>query len=169
MTETVTSHGIWPKLGPCINIQFLESYRVTYMGGRKRGNHCFKWCLVTCSVPKHCLNQFRLLVKWASTYSFLSHIEWRIWAAGNGAIIVSNDVWSPVRCQNIVLTNSDFLSNGPLGTCFGEFRFKIQYFLFRKMYSKMWYGKWHPFCLAMWAAYFTWDPIYEAFFIAIQF
>ena len=85
-------------------------------------------------------------------------VEWVIIDTGNGL--------SPNRWQAITWTNADILSIGPFGTNFKEVWIKIQYFSFNKIYSKVPFVKWQPFCSglnvlnAIWCVSVTWiSPI----------
>ena len=60
----------------------------------------------------------------------------RIYASVNWVSIGSDNGLSPIRRQDIILTNAGLLSIGPLGTNFSEVLIKIQYFSFTKMQRK---------------------------------
>ena len=64
-------------------------------------------------------------------------------------IIGSDNGLSPGRRQAIIWTNAEILLIGPLGTNFSEILTEIHTFSFKKIYLKMLYGKWQPFCLGL--------------------
>ena len=57
----------------------------------------------------------------------------------------SDNGLSPGRRQAIIWTNAGIL----LGTSFSEIVIEFYTFSFKKMHSKMSYGKWRPFCLGL--------------------
>ena len=62
-------------------------------------------------------------------------------------VIGSDNGLSPGRCQAIIWTNVEILLIVPLETNFCGILIKIHTFSFKKMYWKMLYWKWRPFCL----------------------
>ena len=68
---------------------------------------------------------------------------------GNLTIIGSDNGLSPSRRQAIFWTNAGILLIGPLGTNFSETLAEIITFSFKKMYSKVSFAKWRPFCLGL--------------------
>ena len=64
-------------------------------------------------------------------------------------IIGSDNGLSPGRRQAIIWTNAGIYIIGPLGTNFSEIVNEILTFSFKEMQSKMWSGKWRPFCLGL--------------------
>ena len=86
--------------------------------------------------------------KWAVTiltlWGRVTHI-----CVGKLTINGSANGLSPGRRQAIIWTNVGILLIRPLGTNFSEILIGIQTFSFKKMYLKMSFAKWHPFCLAL--------------------
>ena len=64
-------------------------------------------------------------------------------------IIGSDNGLSPDRRQAIIWTNAGILLIGQKGTNFSENLIEIHIFSFKKMYLKMSFGKWRPFCLGL--------------------
>ena len=67
----------------------------------------------------------------------------------NLTIIGSDNGLSPGRRQAIIRTNDGILLIGPLGTNFSEILIGIQTFSSKKIYLKMSFAKWRPFCLSL--------------------
>ena len=67
----------------------------------------------------------------------------------NLTTIGSDNGLSPGRRQAIIWTNAGILLIGPSGINFNEIFIEILAFSFRKMHSKMLFGKWRPFCLGL--------------------
>ena len=67
----------------------------------------------------------------------------------NYIIIGSDNGLSPVRPQDIILTNADLSSIGSLETNFSEIRNKTRRFSFKEMYLQMPSAKWRSFCLGL--------------------
>ena len=65
------------------------------------------------------------------------------------AIIDSDNGLSPGQHQAIILTSAGILLIGPLGTNFSEILIAISTFSFKKMYLKIFSGKWRPSCLCL--------------------
>ena len=61
----------------------------------------------------------------------------------------SDNGLSPGRHQAIIWTNDGILLIRPLGTNVSEILIKNHMFSLQKMYWKMLYGKWRPFCLGL--------------------
>ena len=64
-------------------------------------------------------------------------------------IIGSDNRLPPGRRQTIIWTNAGILLIGPLGTNFSEILAEIITFSFKKMYFKVSFAKWRPFCLGL--------------------
>ena len=67
----------------------------------------------------------------------------------NLTIICSDNGLSPGWCQAIIWTNVGILLIGILQTNCNEILIKIHTFSSKKIYFKMSYGKWRPFCLGL--------------------
>ena len=63
--------------------------------------------------------------------------------------IGSDNGLSPGRRQAIMWTNAGILLIGTLGTNFNEILSEIHTFSFKKMYLKISFAKWRPFCLGL--------------------
>ena len=68
---------------------------------------------------------------------------------GNLTIIGSDNGLSPGRRQALIWTNAGILLIEPIGTNFNEIFIEIHVISFKKIYSKMSFGKWRPFCLGL--------------------
>ena len=62
-------------------------------------------------------------------------------------IIRSDNGLSPCRHQAIIWNNAGIVWIWTFGTHFNEILSEIHIFSFKKIYFKVLYGKWQPFCL----------------------
>ena len=84
------------------------------------------------------VHQFTLLTQWGR----LTHIR-----VSRPTTIGSDNGLLPPQRQAIIWNNAAILFFRSLGTTFSEIEIEMHMFSFQKMYLKMSYGKWRPFCL----------------------
>ena len=101
--------------------------------------HCTIDCDIITRTNTEQVQRFPMLTHWGR----VTHI-----CIGNQTISSDNGLLPSWR-QSIIWTNAGILSVRTLGKNFSEFLIKIHIFSFKKMFLKMSFRKWQPFCLGL--------------------
>ena len=118
----------------------LEFVKMTASGADNDANFIYQFHLTERKFHQYDVSVSVRLIHWVR----VTHI-----CVENLTTISSDNGLSPGRRQAIIWTNAGILLIGLSGINFNEIFIEILAFSFRKMLSKMLFGKWRPFCLGL--------------------